>query len=534
MQVVDFFCGAGGFSEGFEQAGFKVVKAFDIWEPAIRTHNMNHSSSGKVVAENRNVLEIAALPDEEFHKVVPDSEVIIGSPPCVAFSSSNKSGKADKTLGIQLLKAFFKIVARKKFKKNSLLKYWVMENVSNVQYYVEKEYTMEDLGITTLGDKKLKVIHENSKVYELQYYGVPSNRKRFICGEFPDFNKTLSKGIPLKKVLESLGTPYEYLNSNIVDPNYLLELKGLEVTDHHYKKLLADFEWKKAEIRKRDKGYMGKMSFPEDISKPARTIMATMSHSSREAMIFSDKQGEYRSPTIREVATIMSFPIDYRFYGESDSIKYKLVGNAVPPKFANTIAQAIMRDVKQNYVPPAYRKKVFSSDSNFTNLNFRKFSVKEEKQKPYSTKFKYHVPYLIINSFRVELSNKFNQNKDKVSWNVVIHRGQGKNAEKYENIPLTKNHFMNVEINKMETFISTHVKTISSIDNLQQNYCLPSNQRANLIGPEELLQAVREFIDEHFNNESKIVVENMTREIPLKIAASFYILFNIIGRLKND
>ena len=37
MRVADFFCGGGGFSEGFRQAGFQIVFAVDKWEPAVTT-----------------------------------------------------------------------------------------------------------------------------------------------------------------------------------------------------------------------------------------------------------------------------------------------------------------------------------------------------------------------------------------------------------------------------------------------------------------------------------------------------------------
>lgn len=40
MKVVDFFCGGGGFSEGFRQAGFDIVFAVDKWEPAIITYGI--------------------------------------------------------------------------------------------------------------------------------------------------------------------------------------------------------------------------------------------------------------------------------------------------------------------------------------------------------------------------------------------------------------------------------------------------------------------------------------------------------------
>lgn len=55
-----------------------------------------------------------------------------------------------------------------------------------------------------------------------------------------------------------------------------------------------------------------------------------MSASSREAMILRYKQDRYRLPTVREAASMMSFPIDYRFYGSTKGIKHTLVGNAVP------------------------------------------------------------------------------------------------------------------------------------------------------------------------------------------------------------
>lgn len=35
MTVIDLFCGAGGFSEGFRQQGFEILQGIDCWEPAI-------------------------------------------------------------------------------------------------------------------------------------------------------------------------------------------------------------------------------------------------------------------------------------------------------------------------------------------------------------------------------------------------------------------------------------------------------------------------------------------------------------------
>ena len=72
------------------------------------------------------------------------------------------------------------------------------------------------------------------------------------------------------------------------------------------------------------------MSFPEKLERPSRTVMATMSASTRESIIFdsTDSNGKhigYRLPTIREISTFMSFPINYQFEGKSESNKYRLV-----------------------------------------------------------------------------------------------------------------------------------------------------------------------------------------------------------------
>lgn len=532
MDVVDFFCGAGGFSEGFHQAGFNIVRAYDIWEPAIRTHNMNHPSNEQI-ARYGNVYDISMLEDEEFEKAVPDVDVIIGSPPCVAFSNSNNSGKADKTLGIKLIESYLRIVARKLFKENTKLKYWVFENVKNVEKYVKSSYTMQELGLE--GDDILIVKNESSKVYNVKYFGVPSNRQRYICGFFPEPELKLEENQvrTLKTVMNSLGHPYEKIDKYVADPNYDFKLRGHLLTDHHYIKEIPEFEWEKARRQKQDKGYMGRMSFPENIDKPGRTVMATMSASSRESMIFPYKKNKYRYPTIREVATIMSFPIDYRFYGESDSVKYKLVGNAVPPMFSNAIAKAIIKNSNCKF-NDNFKRKIFNKEFQFVNLNNQRFEVKVEKEKTLKTKYKYHVPYLIVNAFRVELLNKVEENK--VIWKAEIHKSQGKNARMYKNFNYDKNFLSNEDLMTINNFIEFSIKKIGSFSGLQRNLCLTSTRRLeeSILGPDELLQKIRELIDKEFTSyDDDIFVDSLDLFLPKKILISYYVLSKILGGIKN-
>ena len=89
MRVIDFFCGAGGFSEGFRQMGYKVVYGYDKLETSSKKRLITIL---KLNCESKNIIDFKSS-IAEIEKI-PDTEIIIGSPPCVSFSSSNKSGGA--------------------------------------------------------------------------------------------------------------------------------------------------------------------------------------------------------------------------------------------------------------------------------------------------------------------------------------------------------------------------------------------------------------------------------------------------------
>lgn len=532
-KVVDFFCGGGGFSEGFKLAGFDIVFAVDKWQPAVTTHHANHP---KAETKQDDVIRISNLPDKEFHELVPNSEVIIGSPPCTFFSNSNKSGKADKSLGVQLIEAYLRIVARKSIQKESILKHWVLENVPNVFSYIKDEYTYKELGIEEEGIFKVK--YSSSRVYNAKYFGVASNRKRYFCGNFPEpeeIIKNESNVRTINDILSYIRNPNENLEDWIQDPNFNFKMKSKEITDHHYIMEVADFEWKKAKRQKQDKGYMGRMSFPENFDKPSRTVMATMSCSSRESMIypFKPEENRYRLPTVREIACLMSYPLDYRFYGKSKSIKYKLVGNSVPPKMSFAIAKAIAFENNLT-IPESYIPIQFSND-NFTNLNLDEFQINIEKEKRPTARFKYHIPYLIVNTFRVELTNKNSKFNDlDFKWDAEIHKSQGKTAKEFTpriDLKVIKSEHKTI----VKEFISQTKKKVSNANIFQNNHCQTDLKRKkeNIFGPYELLNDIKTFIDENIEQqyfEEKKYIKSEDIEIPYIILFGFYILNKVLKK----
>lgn len=531
--MIDIFCGAGGFSEGFRQAGFEVIWAVDKWQPAIETHQANHPDA---IALLGDVETIAFLPDNDFHKVVPDSEIIIGSPPCVAFSNSNKSGKGVKEEGVRLIEAFLRIVARKRNKPDSILKYWILENVPNSRHFIKDKYSASELGLESRSS--LTVKNGSSRTYNALFFDVPSKRLRYFCGEFPEPEKILtdlSEAKALTQIMKALGSPNELIDKKITDPNYEFSLPGQLVSDHHYIQKLARYQSKKARRLKQDKGYMGKMNFPEDTNKPSRTIMANMSLSARESMIFGNGRGSYRAPTIREVASLMSFPIDYSFHGKSIGIKHRLIGNAVPPKMAFALAKAIGKKENmklRNMYPPINH----SVNGNFVNLNREKILISKEKPKSPLSRFKYHIPYLIVDSYRVELTNhKSNFKNSRIKWIAEIHHSQGKRAKVYS--PKVTDSWLPISLDGIaKSFISTQSKKILSHSKLQNYYCLTAIQRrkSDVLGPEELLNNLRNFIDVNAyseNIEKTTEVSEHLKALPMVIAIGYYILVKILNEM---
>ena len=558
LTVADFFCGAGGFSEGFRQKGFRILFALDSWGPAIETHRLNHPDCIHLQTDILNVKI------EDIDKQIPDTDVIIGSPPCVSFSSSNKAGKADKELGIKLIEKFLQIVAIKKFKNNSKLKYWLMENVPNSKKYLKESYSFSSLGITQKNLDNMD-INKNYKdiaisldfsegcIYNAVHYGVPQKRKRYICGEHPSPKIDFPNKENWKKLKDILNS-FRNMDDVVTDILYNFTIQKKHLTDHFYDTNIHEFDWKLAMIKKQHARYYGKMAFPENEEKPSRTIMATRSMSSRESMIINNgKPNTYRSLTIREVASIMSFPLTYQFQGKNESTKYKLIGNAVCPKLSAAFAESILtkehRDAKDIvFVLPDLNKLQ-------VNLNDNPNNVYIPKSKHPLAQFAHIVPDLKVKNFRVELDNSFpKKNNGKVVWRASIHHATGKkqmkksHPKKQEILGLLKQFRERKKIAEFEMDLyNTFVDKIPNSETFQKLFCTYHDEN-NFIAPIDALKKVKELVDKHFPEEqySDILLNNTTRKktnfikfdreispnnkIPLRIIMA-YIAVNYITKL---
>lgn len=150
LKVIDLFCGAGGFSEGFKQAGFDIILGIDIWRVALKSFKRNHGCD-VLQADIRNIERL------------PECDVIIGSPPCQNFSTVNR--KKNVCDGLKCVHEFERIIALNK------PKYWVWENVEYIKRY-----------------------YPYASILNSFDFGLPQRRKRAFVSNFSFFRMKYQKG----------------------------------------------------------------------------------------------------------------------------------------------------------------------------------------------------------------------------------------------------------------------------------------------------------------------------------------------------
>lgn len=521
LRVIDFFCGAGGFSEGFRQMGYKILYGFDHWKPAVDTFNYNFNLNCEV----KNILDFKYSVDEIEN--LPNTEIIIGSPPCVSFSSSNKSGNADKSLGVELTETFLRIVAVKKHQPNSILKAWFMENVVNSKRYLQTAYTFKDLGLLEWANKNkispLSIaidLYENTAIINSADYGSFQARKRVISGEIIRKGKLIipeathsengqdgrQKYLTIGKMKGNFPHPFTKKSDNVIcDPQYSLKIPQNLLTDQFYDTGIYKVEWKFSKYWKINHPFMGKMSFPENENKPSRTITATKIANSRESIIYKSEikridDGEYRLPTVREAAIIMGFPITYQLLGAENN-KWRLVGNAVCCSVSRAFAKMVLKELRQK-IPGNLILNYNSNIEGIVNLNtyklkaFDKPPIKNKGSRCRRHAIKDGNLTVTLSNYDIETNPKSAESK----WFTSVQYGTGKgfpiqkiNDKYYKNLEGIINEYKSGK-EFLKYINNGFSEKIGNANELQKLYELQKSN-SNYTEPTELVDTVQELID---------------------------------------
>jgi len=193
VKVAVLFCGAGGDSEGFRQAGFEIIFGIDNNENACKTFRHNFPEA-TVVCEDINYFD-------ERYLLGTDCDVIIGSPPCKEFSKGN----VKRTFDTSLIGRFLEIVGRLD------PQYYVMENVPDVQDAINNLY----------GDFAGKF--PTQLKLDAYDFGCATSRERLFSGVFPKKVKEAKIKRAVKDVINCEMSGYQQPFKDTVyrkiDPN---------------------------------------------------------------------------------------------------------------------------------------------------------------------------------------------------------------------------------------------------------------------------------------------------------------------------
>jgi DNA (cytosine-5)-methyltransferase 1 len=162
LSVVDLFSGAGGISEGFRQAGFRVVCGTDHDPDAVATYGHNFPEAEAICGDIR---------DHEIKRRVLDlatrCDVVAGGPPCQAFSQIRNHVRIIDDPRNSLYKEFVHVVGIVSPVA------FVMENVPGIDEMGARAQIEDDLSIG--GRYEVR-----SQVLDAADYGVPQTRRRIV------------------------------------------------------------------------------------------------------------------------------------------------------------------------------------------------------------------------------------------------------------------------------------------------------------------------------------------------------------------
>jgi DNA (cytosine-5)-methyltransferase 1 len=349
--LVDLFSGAGGFSVGFERAGFKTILGLDIHRAAAETFMRNFPKAGFILGDARRVPVEPVL--EATAGTRPD--VITAGVPCQGFSLNNRKRCADDRRNYLFLEVI-------RFAETLRPKALVIENVpgmastrkggTDLSFVQEVVFAVEELG------------------YEVSFarlnaadYGVPQTRERvFFVGvekglrfEWPEplRGPASSEKRPYVTVWEAIGDlpplePGEGKREYTTEPHSAyarLMRAGASQLFNHEAPLHDESTLKR--IANTCPGEPLYRSFKQrvrlDPKRPSPTVVA----GGIRPRFFFAHLFQNRGLTVREQARLQSFPDTFIYEGGMVQGRV-LTGNAVPPLLAEALARAIKRALNPN------------------------------------------------------------------------------------------------------------------------------------------------------------------------------------------
>ncbi len=359
LTVIDLFCGAGGLSEGFRQAGFHVLAGQDYDEKAGATFAATHPEASFIGGPIQCVSPEMLL--DAAGKKRGEIDVVVGGPPCQGYSVYNhQRSEADPRAG--LFREYLRIV------EGIQPRWLVMENVTGITSIAGGNIVREIVdGMESLGYRA------EMRVLKAEEYGVPQERRRvfFIATRtnqkiiFPEATHGVGR-LPLVTIWDAISDlPILENGANSAASQYRCEPQNsfqfqlrrdcVELSNHSAGRLAVINEQRMRHIPPGGSW----RDIPHHLLPPGMKKAKRSDHTKRYgrprktdlACTILTKcdvhWGAYIHPvqdralTVREAARLQSFPDFFNFHGNRTE-QYAQVGNAVPPLLGKHVAEALV------------------------------------------------------------------------------------------------------------------------------------------------------------------------------------------------
>jgi len=357
MNIIDLFCGAGGLSEGFEDAGFKIIVGNDIDENMIASFKLNHPGAKAIVGDISKINVDDLL--KSIGKNKEEISLVIGGPPCQGFSTVGN--RKDDDPRNRLFYEFVRVV------REINPKMFIMENVTGI-------LTMKGGEVKKIVKKEFEALgyKVNIQILRGEDFGVPQKRRRvfFVGNKFekdfkfpnPEFDGVNKK---FRTVWETIGDlpsleigqeREKYDKEPQTEFQKFLRNGQLKLEEHkapNHSGIMVERmkNIKQGQNHSNLPGHLKLGSGYPNIygrliaDEPSDTITGNCGCVSAPGRFIHPF--ENRAITVREGARLQSFRDSKKFIG-SQSSKYKQVGNSVPPLLAKALALRIKEFLLQN------------------------------------------------------------------------------------------------------------------------------------------------------------------------------------------
>ena len=308
LKTVALFAGCGGLDLGFRNAGFDIIWANDNNRKIEETYKYNHKNTKLII---KSLVDIKS-------EDIPECDIIIGGPPCQSWSLAGAMKGKEDSRG-QLFYEYVRVI------KDKRPMAFLAENVkgivskAHIDSFNEIVEMFKEAGYTV-----------TYKVLNAKNYGVPQDRERvFIVGMRNDLNVS-----------------YEFPEPTHKEGNYIT-----------LESAIGDLRNKPGEWME---GSFSPIFMSRNRKRSWNEVAFTVQASGRQTQIHPDSpemekidkdKWQFKQDTnniirrmsVRECARIQTFPDSFKFLGNPINENYRMIGNAVPVKLAESVASNLRK-----------------------------------------------------------------------------------------------------------------------------------------------------------------------------------------------